>query len=222
MMPALDRLAFSTLYRGASVLDMCCGTGQLAAVMCRRGLHVTGLDGSEDMICFAKRNAPRASFVVAYARRFVFGRQFDAVISTGDSMNHMLTAHDLAATFGCVYAALVAGGRFVFDMNMAEAFETQWHKSSTVAGLDRLLYLHGQYERACKLGTTEVTTFSKNRTWTRQDFKMFQRCYCQREVRTLLVRAGFFDVSAHPAKSFGIRGRLAIGRTFFAATKRCA
>lgn len=220
MMPALDSLVFGSLSRGASVLDLCCGTGHLAAAMCRRGLRVTGLDGSEDMIRFARQNAPRASFVVADARRFELETHFDAVISTGDSMNHMLTAGDLAATFRRVHAALAPGGCFVFDMNMAEAFETQWHKSSTAVAADHLLYVRGRYDRTRRLGTTEVTMFSMNENWTRLDLTLFQRCYSLREVRMLLLQSGFWDVLARPAKSFGIRGRLAVGRTFFVAGKR--
>ncbi|HWR54580.1 MAG TPA: class I SAM-dependent methyltransferase [Bryobacteraceae bacterium] len=220
LMPALDRLAaFSLLPRAASVLDLCCGTGHLAAAMCRRGLRVTGLDGSEDMLSYARRNAPGAQFVLADARRFGFATTFAAVLSTGDSMNHMLSADDLAATFLCVHKALDRGGRFVFDMNMAEAFERQWHKSSTVTGVDHLLYLRGRYDRNVKLGTTEATLFSKEREWTRLDLRMFQRCYALNEVKKLLLEAGFSMACAQPARSFGIRGRLAAGRTFFAARK---
>ena len=134
-------------------------------------------------------------------------------------MNHMLSADDLAATFRCVHDVLTVGGRFVFDMNMAAAFQTQWHKSSTAAGEDHLLYVRGRYDRTLKLGTTEATLFSRASEWTRLDLKMFQRCYATSEVRRLLRQSGFCAVSAYPAKSFGMRGRLSEGRTFFVAQK---
>lgn len=220
LMPALDSLVLEFLPRGASVLDLCCGTGTIAAAMCRRGLRVTGLDGSDDMVRFARRNAPRAQFVVGDARRFAFNKQFDAVISTGDSMNHMLTAGDLTASFRSVHAALAVDGRFVFDMNMAEAFKTQWRKSSTDVAPDHLLYVRGKYEGDRKLGTTDVTVFSMQHSWARLDLRVFQRCYGRHEIAALLLQAGFSEITVHPAKSLGIRGRLAVGRMFFAARKR--
>src|SRR5512138_1996823 len=80
-MPALDRLVLRALPRGARVLDLCCGTGHLAACLTRRGFRVTGLDGSAEMLRFAGENAPRADFVRADARSFSFSQPFDAVVS---------------------------------------------------------------------------------------------------------------------------------------------
>lgn len=219
LVPALDALVLRFLPRGAPVLDLCCGTGQLAAALCRRGFDVTGIDGSDDMIRFARQNAPRASFIVADARGFDLRTRFGGVVSTGDSMNHMLTADDLALVFRNVAAALTEGGRFVFDMNMSEAFVTQWHKSSTLVDDDHLLYVHGKYEQNQRLGTTQITMFSLDGGWKRSDFTLAQRCYSRREVISVLLDSGFRDASAYPAKSFGIRGRISVGRTFFLARR---
>lgn len=217
LMPALDQLALSKLPRGSRVLDLCCGTGHLAAAICRRGLAVTGLDGSPDMLRFARANARTAEFVAADARGFHLPGAFQAVISTGDSVNHMLTPEDVGAVFSSVFRALAPGGLFVFDLNMAHAFETEWHKSSTVSGPDHLMYVHGRYHKPQRLGSTEVTVFTRTSAWTRLDFTIFQRCYRLQEIKRALIEAGFTDIAAYPAKSFGIRGRLAIGRTFFSA-----
>jgi SAM-dependent methyltransferase len=219
-MPALDRLLLTGLPRGAAVLDLCCGTGHLAAALCRRGLRVTGLDGSPDMLLYAERNAPRAQFLAADARQFAVAAPFAAIVSTGDSLNHMLTTEDLAAVFSCACAALGEGGVLVFDLNMAEAFETQWHKSSTVVGEDHLLYVRGRYDKAAKLGTTDVTIFRNQDEWRRYDLSVHQRCYAQRDVKRQLESAGFGSVSAQPAAKLGLRGRLAVGRTFFRAVVR--
>jgi SAM-dependent methyltransferase len=219
-MPALDRLVLSELPRGARILDLCCGTGHLAAALSHRGFRVTGLDGSEDMLRFARANAPRASFVAADARRFRFPACFDAVVSTFDSLNHLLRPRDLGATLRNVYGALAPGGVFVFDLNMAEAFRSEWHKSSTIAAGDHFCYVRGRYERERKLGVTEITTFQLNGQWIRQDLTVYQRCYGRPEVRQALASAGFTSIASHSAKAFGIRGRLAVGRMYFAAHKR--
>jgi len=48
---------------GASVLDACCGTGDLAVACARAGARVTGLDFSEPMLERARRKAPELEWV---------------------------------------------------------------------------------------------------------------------------------------------------------------
>ncbi len=66
----LCRLGLDQLVPGDRVLDVCCGTGQLAAAPTERGFEVVGVDGSEAMIALARLNAPAATFLVADARTF--------------------------------------------------------------------------------------------------------------------------------------------------------
>ncbi|HEX9783149.1 MAG TPA: class I SAM-dependent methyltransferase, partial [Opitutaceae bacterium] len=73
----------------ARILDLCCGTGQLAHWLSGCGFRVTGLDGSSEMIRHARRNAPLAAFVVEDAREFHLPGEFDAVVSVFDSLNHL-------------------------------------------------------------------------------------------------------------------------------------
>ena len=58
----LGRLLLPEVPRGGRVLDLCCGTGQLAAGLINLGLRVTGIDGSEVMLGYARANAPGADF----------------------------------------------------------------------------------------------------------------------------------------------------------------
>ncbi|HWR51992.1 MAG TPA: class I SAM-dependent methyltransferase [Bryobacteraceae bacterium] len=214
---ALDRLLIPRLPRHARILDIGCGAGHVAAALGKRGFQVTGIDASEDMLQFARRNAPRATVLAADARQFAFHPVFDAAVSTFDSMNHMLSPADLEAVLRNVRQALAPGGLFAFDLNMSEAFETQWHKSSTIAAPDHFCYVRGRYDRSSRIGTTEVTLFRLNGTWARADITMQQRCYRRAEVKSALVAAGFTNVKAHQAASLGLSGRLAVGRCYFVA-----
>ena len=131
-LPALERLVFTHLPRGASVLDVGCGTGQLAGVLLSRGFRVTGLDRSAEMIRFARENAPGATFLVADARSFRLPRAFHAALSTFDTLNHIPSLEELAATFCNVHAALVPGGLFLFDLNMEEGYLARWRGGDSV------------------------------------------------------------------------------------------
>lgn len=78
---------------------------------------VTGIDGSAQMIEYARQNAPDAAFIVDDARYFNINEQFQYVISTGDSLNHILKLDELKSVFRNVYSVLHSEGTFVFDMN---------------------------------------------------------------------------------------------------------
>jgi ubiquinone/menaquinone biosynthesis C-methylase UbiE len=60
-----------------NMLDLCCGTGQLARFFLERGFTVTGLDLSEPMLAMARKNAGdyltlgAATFVQADASHFI-------------------------------------------------------------------------------------------------------------------------------------------------------
>ena len=57
------------------LLDVCCGTGQLAVHFLERGYKVTGLDLSDEMLHYARQNA--ASYVERGRARFVQGDAAD-------------------------------------------------------------------------------------------------------------------------------------------------
>ena len=61
MYPILEHLVLRHLSGKAPVLDLCCGTGQLAARLTEDGYAVTGVDGSEPMIEVARATHPTPS-----------------------------------------------------------------------------------------------------------------------------------------------------------------
>lgn len=66
---------------GSAVLDICCGTGHLAAAAAARGARVTGIDFAPTMIAIARSKLPGASFHVGDAEALPFPSQsFDAAI----------------------------------------------------------------------------------------------------------------------------------------------
>ena len=85
---------------GASLLDLCCGTGHLCKYFLERGHTTVGLDLSARMLEIAKSNTneyrDRASWILADASSFDLGQSFGAVASTFSSIN--LLASDTSVT----------------------------------------------------------------------------------------------------------------------------
>jgi SAM-dependent methyltransferase len=211
---------FPALPPAARILDLCCGSGELAASLLVRGFQVTGIDGSARMLEFAHSRAPGVRFLLADARAFHLDAAFDAVLSTFDSLNHILQITALETVFRNVYAALAAPGLFVFDLNMSDSFEMLWRGSIADVHDDFVAITRGTYDPAERLGRADITTFrSSGAAWLRSDVAVFEKCYSEDQVCGALKRAGFSNISPREACQLGMRGDISIGRTFFFATK---
>lgn len=63
-----------------NVLDVACGTGDMAVSLVERGCTVTGVDISEEMLAIARQKAPMVTFMIADAEHLPFpDASFDAV-----------------------------------------------------------------------------------------------------------------------------------------------
>ncbi len=217
----LDKILLRDLPAAAHILDLCCGTGHLTQALARRGYRVTGVDASQEMLRYARENVPAAEFIAADARDFSFRLEFDAVISTCESLIHILNLEELVVVFRNIYAALRKGGTFVFDLNMEEAYQSQWQKSSAVVEEDNACIVRGGYSPAERTGRTDITLFRLEEKWHRVDLTLFQKCYTLEEIRSALENVAFCNIAAYDAgKDLEMPGDLGIGRSFFLAVKR--
>jgi trans-aconitate methyltransferase len=97
---------------GETVLDLGCGTGELAARVAAAGATVIGIDSDPAMIEAARRRLPDAELRVADGHDFAVDEPVDAVFSNA-ALHWMPAAVEV---LGCVSDALRTGGRFVAEM----------------------------------------------------------------------------------------------------------
>lgn len=215
----IERMVLSHLQPGAKVLDLCCGSGHLAKELTARGFLVVGIDGSAELLKYARQHAPQAQFIHADARAFSVPRPCDAAFSLYDSLNHIMELDELIAVFRNVQAALVPGGQFLFDMNMEEGFRTRWRGAFGLAEPDHAMINRSSYESTAKLAQAAVTMFRLvDGAWSRDDVTLYQRCYSEDEIRTGLARSGFEQTQSYDAeRELGMERQ--IGRMFFLGQK---
>ncbi|WP_350281502.1 class I SAM-dependent methyltransferase [Kribbella sp. HUAS MG21] len=98
------------------VLDVGCGTGELASLLAGRGVDVIGVDPAAASLEVArgKEFADRVRFLQGDATTLP-PLQVDLAVMTGNVAQVFLTEEDWSATVRGVYAALAPGGRFVFE-----------------------------------------------------------------------------------------------------------
>ena len=221
IVPVLEKLVLNDLPSGARILDLCCGTGQLAHALFAEGFRLTGIDGSASMIAIARENSPGASFRVDDARSFAIDGEFHAALSTFDSLNHVMSLEELTSVFRNVYRALLGGGVFVFDLNMEEGYRTRWRGSHGYVEDDHACIAKSSHLPEERIGKVEVTMFFRTGDrWERSDVTLLQRCYSEDEILEALESVGFAGVEAHDGAR-DLREELSMypGRSFFVCHK---
>lgn len=187
----VERLLLSNISAGSRILDVCCGTGLVARHLVDRGFRVTGVDASFQMLEFARREVPEADFRNADARSFVVPEECAAAICTFDSLSYMLTEKDLGAVFASVQGALRPGGMFLFDLSLEETYQREWSRECTIVEEEEAHFVRGCYDAEQRLGTTRVTSFVQNGSWSRVDATFLTRCHPPDTVIACLRASGF-------------------------------
>lgn len=173
------------------VLDLCCGTGDLAIIIARlagKELEVTGLDYSEPMLEIARRKAARlgvkVSFIHGDAARLPFPDSHFDCVGISFAFRNLTYKNPLASrSLAEVVRVLQPGGRYVI-------VESSQPKSSVLRGLFHL-YLRWFVSWVGYL-------LSGNRGAYQYLAESAARFYTPEEVKDLLATAGFREVVYRP------------------------
>jgi SAM-dependent methyltransferase len=182
------------------VLDLCCGTGQLAVYFLERGYHVVGLDLSEPMLRYARENAQpylatsQARFIQADATNFTLPERFGLVLSTFDALNHL---PDLAALRQCFAAvAAVSDGYFLFDLNTRAGLR-RWNSIEVDDSRDDMTIVnHGIYDVNSDCAWMKVTGFVRNADGLYERFEQtaYNTVFAMHDVQAALLETGWRQV----------------------------
>lgn len=96
---------------GKKILDLGCGTGDLANTLYKHGVDIVGVDKSENMVKQAISKYPHIQFMVQDATNLAYHSEFDAVFS--NATLHWVRP-PIQALYG-IYQSLKQGGRFVAE-----------------------------------------------------------------------------------------------------------
>lgn len=111
-------IARACLQRGERVLDLACGTGDLAFAAAAQGGRVVGLDLTHRMLQLAARKSAAAGLVTGDMTHLPFGPQSFDVVTTGYGLRNV---PDLAVAIDEIGRVLRPGGRLLsLDFNRPE------------------------------------------------------------------------------------------------------
>jgi SAM-dependent methyltransferase len=186
--------------RNKSVLDVCCGTGELAVHFLKSGYKVVCIDLSEHMLSCAEDNAReyvqsgQARFVQGNASGFTLDERFGLVVSTFDALNHLENEQTLRSCFRSVYA--VSDGYFIFDLNTRRGLR-RWNGIQLDESSEDLLILtRGVYDGESDRAWTKITGFVRvaNGLWERFDEAVFNTVFEMEKVKATLLAVGWKSV----------------------------
>lgn len=115
---------------GEKILDLGCGTGDLAYEIAKTGATVTGMDLSTEMIGKAREKYPHIDFIIGNAEDFRANEPYDAVFSNA-ALHWMKNPEQVVK---CVWNVLPRGGRFVAE------FGGQGNVETIINAISEVLY----------------------------------------------------------------------------------
>jgi SAM-dependent methyltransferase len=173
-----------------SVLDLCCGTGLMAAELVALGYQVIGVDSSPAMLARARKLLGSEAVVQQVLPDLTIEGTFDAAVCTFDGFNY-LTLAELQASFVAVARLLRPRGWLGFDLHTDETMHFISSHPSVVgtAGGQRYV-LSNLVDIAARTCDTRIDV---TRTRGGEAFSETHRQYfhADSDVRNALLDSGF-------------------------------
>ncbi|MDZ4724208.1 MAG: methyltransferase domain-containing protein [candidate division Zixibacteria bacterium] len=192
----------------STCLDLCCGTGTALKLFDQRGIQMSGLDGSQEMLDRADekllgreiplycQRLPHVAISELQPRQRnnkVQTARFDLITSFYDALNYLLTEKELLKTFRAVYRHLQADGYFIFDMNTPHALATIWNNTNWSGVKDDIAWFwQNRFDAVTGIATCNTTFFYRQAgSWERFEELHTECAYPNSRIKQLLAVAGF-------------------------------
>jgi ubiquinone/menaquinone biosynthesis C-methylase UbiE len=209
------------------IMDLACGDGTFAVAMANRGLRVTGVDLSPEMLEIARQRAAREGVRVQFLqqdmRSLSVRGKFDLVTCWFDSLNYLLEIDDLSRTFAGVSRVLDDNGVFIFDVNTIRALAVEWVREPSYVHSnsgDSFLVSIPQYDAATKIASLHIIGFTReNERWVRMEEVHRERGYALNEIRQCLKGAGLRQIACWASLDRMEKPKRNTARVWFVARK---
>ena len=185
--------------QGKSVLDVGCGTGELAVHLSRKGYKVTGVDLSEEMLAIANdKFSTRGVSVELYEQdmRELEGLgKFACVQIVCDSLNYLKDLDEVKTTFSRVSEHLADNAIFIFDVHSVWKMQNQFNDQTYAENGEDVSFIWQALEGDEPNSVTHDLTFfildKKTGQYERFDEYHEQRTFTVDDYSKVLHSAGF-------------------------------
>ena len=190
-----------------TAVDLACGTGSVAAILARRGLRVTAVDMSEEMLTVAQQktaemeNPPR--FLCQPLQRLWLDRGVDLAVCALDSLDYITNPADCAEAIRRIYKALNPGGIFIFDVNTPEKLRAMDGQVFLDEDDDVYCVWRGEFDEASNICSYGMDLFQRRGSlWLRSFEEHREYAYSRQQLEQYLRDAGFTHIAVYGDRVF--------------------
>ena len=182
-----------------TAVDLACGTGSVALLLAEKGLTVTAVDMSQDMLCVAAQKAEdcknRPVFVCQQLQKLYLPRGVDLAVCALDSMDYITDPSDCREAIRRVYKALNPGGCFIFDVNTPEKLKAMDDQIFLDEDEDVYCVWRGEFDEKTNICTYWMDLFQRSgNVWRRSLEEHREYAYTQQQLTAYLKEAGFTGI----------------------------
>ena len=190
-----------------TAVDLACGTGSVAMILAQKGLSVTAVDLSEEMLCVASQKAMEAGLPVRFACQNLaylhLPRGVDLAVCALDSMDYITDPADCEAAIHRVYRALNPGGCFIFDVNTPEKLRAMDGQVFVDEDDDVFCLWRGEFDPETNICSYGMDLFQREgEVWHRSFEEHREYAYDAQTLTGWMKDAGFTAVEVFADRRF--------------------
>ena len=190
-----------------TAVDLACGTGSVALRLAKRGLQVTAVDLSWEMLMVAQQKAAEADvfpqFVCQPLQELRLPRGVDLAVCALDSIDYILDPKDCNEAIRRVYKALNPGGCFIFDVNTPEKLRAMDGQVFLDEDDDVFCVWRGEFDEATNICSYGMDLFQREgEVWHRSFEEHREYAYTAEQLVSYLRGAGFTSIAVYGDRTF--------------------
>lgn len=185
-----------------SAVDLACGTGSVTALLAKKGIPVTGVDLSEDMLTVAQQKAQGLPESPAFLRQdlaeLYLPRAVDLAVCALDSLDYITDPAQCERAIKRVYKILNPGGIFIFDVNTPEKLRAMDGQVFLDEDGDVYCVWRGEYDGQTNICSYGMDLFQRQGSvWHRSFEEHREYAYSRAQLTEFLKEAGFTHIRVY-------------------------
>ena len=190
-----------------TAVDLACGTGSVSVLLAQRGLQVTGVDMSEEMLSQAYMKAVDSGVSIRFVKQRLQDlrllRGVDLAVCALDSMDYIIDPSDCQKAIKAIYKALNPGGCFIFDVNTPEKLRKMDGQVFLDEDDDVYCVWRGEFNENTNICSYGMDLFQRfGDRWQRSFEEHNEYAYSQQQLVAYLREAGFTHVRVYGDRRF--------------------
>lgn len=206
-----------------TAVDLACGTGSVAVLLAQKGMQVTAVDMSAEMLSEAAQKAEDMEnppfFVCQSLQDLRLPRGVDLAVCALDSLDYITDPEDCAEAIRRVYRVLNPGGVFIFDVNTPEKLRAMDGQIFLDEDEDVFCVWRGEFDEKTNICSYGMDLFQRHGgVWHRSFEEHQEYAYSAAQLKGYLRQAGFTHIEIYADRKFASPG-IGEQRIYFKARK---